>query len=1011
MAMTVVNNSSATMALGELNKNVTSLGKQLKKVATGTKITGAGDSAAEYTISERMRVRQRALEQDAANVQTGRSMLKVAEGAIQEQLEIMKTIKAKVIDANNDSNTDLDRLTIQKEISQGFEQVHDIAYEATYNGKLLLVGNKQVDEIYTWRILDKPETVPESDSLNFIEDQHDTLDDQVGPFATLPFYSTSEIAAEPLLGSETSTKVWETGDPEANKGTKGYYNNPQEPSAATFTIDFSTYNGTSAEGLGFRTTRGSTSYYDTYYVLTSDTSKNHRVGSGSSENVREIQISSSDSSAAIAQKVAAAIKNNGGVVGDTSVSGSTVTITTSYKGSSANSATVKGWSQAAGSAERTTGGGSSAQNGRSSATATGLGAMSATGTAPTAGKWIDPTYKDYTDPVTDITTKVVDVPGHYEGGAGGTKARIERDISSVPTGSGLAIAGSGGTAYVRFVDGSGITRDSTGVYEIGKDANISNQTLSTWNTYNANNSTSSYVQLSLSNGKLTLTSVNEGGTINVTDGFASVAAVPAVPATTITVDFAEVKAYNGTVTPASGGQNRGDYVWGNTASHDIDLTAYNVTDSDKLEEFISALKGKAISAPQDTVEFIDRKVATSFDAIAHLAGSSVVDLNTLRSAVAGGATIAEAFINLMTARRGYSDASDTTDPDNVTRVLKVSATYHSEEAGNNQTIRIYQGNMSAYTIDFKSYAENNGLSLPDALDGKGFRVYCATCADQWFNFQFKSKDDPSDADRPASGQSGADLKTMIVDISGVTDVKSLVEALYEQGGQALETIKDGHSHMLHFAADPEAGTLTVYDDRMFDLSSPAYRRFYPNLQEKGAKLADGVMDDVQKATRGVFVRDLIIHHTDKASMNIHVQIPQTSMDHLFNYIPGIADWTDYNVLTQANREKLLGNQAGRKSPDGSRMVKNDEPGLLDRAIQYLTDANTLVGAQTSRLEMTHDNIIIQQEATTSSESTIRDADMAKEMTEYTKSNVLTQAAQSMLAQANQNGSGVLSLLQ
>lgn len=46
-----------------------------------------------------------------------------------------------------------------------------------------------------------------------------------------------------------------------------------------------------------------------------------------------------------------------------------------------------------------------------------------------------------------------------------------------------------------------------------------------------------------------------------------------------------------------------------------------------------------------------------------------------------------------------------------------------------------------------------------------------------------------------------------------------------------------------------------------------------------------------------------------------------------------------------------------------------------------------------------------------SESTIRDVDMTKAMTEYTKSNVLAQAAQSVLAQANQNSSNVLSLLQ
>ena len=1009
MAMTILNNTAAALTLGELNKNVSALGKQLKKVATGEKITGAGDGTSEYVISERMRVRKRALEQDASNVQTGQSMLRVAEGAIQEQLEIMKNIKAKVIDANNDTNTDLDRITIQKEISQGFEQVHDIAYETNYNGKLLLVGDTKVDEIYTWRVLDKPEVVPESDGLNIIEDWYETLDGQTGPFATLPFYSTSAVTAEPLLGSDTSVKIWKDGDPVANKGTAGHFNDPQDPSAATFTIDFDGYNGITANGLGFRTTRGYTTAYDTYYVLTTDTSKNYRHGDVTYENVKEIRISSTDTGADIASKVATAIKNNGGAVGDTSVSGTTVTITTAYKGSAANQSTVTGWDQEAKTVNKSIGGGSSAKNGRSSATATGFGTMSATGKAPTSGKWIEPTYKDYTDPATDITTRVIDVPGHYEGGEGGTKAKIERSIGTVPIGSGLAITGSnGGTAYVRFVAGDGFKRDSTGVYEIGINANISNQTLNTWNTYNANNGTSSYVQLSLSGGNLTLTSVNEGGSINVSDGFSGEPSAEAIPAQTVPVSFAGVSAYDESkVTVATGGEDRGSYVWGNTASHDIDLTAYNVTDSDKLEEFINALKGKVISAPQSTVEFIDKKVATSLDAKSHLKNNvDEVDLNTLRSAVTGGSTIADAFINLMKTRSGYSDASDTSDPNNVTKKLKVSATAYSEASGNNQTISIYQGNVSAYTIDF-----NSVTGIPDALDGKGFRVYCATCADQWFNFQFKSKDDPSDVDRPASGQSGADLKTTIIDISGVTDVKSLVETIYDQGGEAMETIMNGHSHMLHFAADPEAGTLTVYDDRMFDLSSDYWRRFYPNLQEKGAKLADGILDDVQKSTRGVFVRDLVIHHTDKASMNIHLQIPQTSMDHLFNYIPGIADWTDYNVLTQASREKLLGNQAGRLSPDGSRMVKNDEQGLLDRAIQYLTDANTLVGAQTSRLEMTHDNIITQQESTTASESTIRDADMAKEMTEYTKSNVLAQAAQSMLAQANQNSSSVLSLLQ
>jgi flagellin len=496
-----------------------------------------------------------------------------------------------------------------------------------------------------------------------------------------------------------------------------------------------------------------------------------------------------------------------------------------------------------------------------------------------------------------------------------------------------------------------------------------------------------------------------GDTIKVTDGVTGEAPAPAIPATTKTVDFSAVKAYGGTVTAATGGVDRGAYHEGTRASYTMDLTAYKTTDNYKLEEFISALKGKVITTQRTSIEFIDRKVTTSFDAIKHTSISGTVDLNNLRTAVNGGQTIADAFISIMSSQNGYSDGSDTAAG---TKGLKTTA-LRSELAGNSETVSITQGNMSSYTIDFKSYFENNNLAIPDGLDGKGFRVYCATCSDQWFNFQFKAKDDPSDLTRPASGSSGADIKTTIIDISEITDVKSLVEALYNQGGSALETIMDGHSHMLHFAADPEAGTLTVYDDRRFNLY--AERQYYPHLQEKGAKIADGIVDDVEKTTRKVFVNDLIIHHTDKASMNIHIQIPQTSLDHIFSFAPGTKSMSDFTVMTAAGREELLGNQAGRKSRDGSRIVPKDEPGLLDMAIQYLTDANTIIGAQSSRLEMTYDNIVIQRETTQASESTIRDADMAKEMADYTRSSVLTQSAQAMLAQANHNGSSVLSLLQ
>ncbi|MBR5163317.1 MAG: flagellin, partial [Schwartzia sp.] len=85
--------------------------------------------------------------------------------------------------------------------------------------------------------------------------------------------------------------------------------------------------------------------------------------------------------------------------------------------------------------------------------------------------------------------------------------------------------------------------------------------------------------------------------------------------------------------------------------------------------------------------------------------------------------------------------------------------------------------------------------------------------------------------------------------------------------------------------------------------------------------------------------------------------------------------------------------------------------VIDRAITKAIKQQTSIGAVQSRLDFTAQNIITANENVTASESTIRDADMARAFTDYTKANVLMQTAQSMLAQANQTSSNVLSLLQ
>ena len=118
MSMVVKNNMSAISTLNTLNKNSSALSNSLKKVSSGMKINSAADDASGYAISERMRVQIRGLDQANQNTQNGTSMMKVAEGAVSSTVDILKTLKEKVINAANDTNTDSDRATIQKELDQ-----------------------------------------------------------------------------------------------------------------------------------------------------------------------------------------------------------------------------------------------------------------------------------------------------------------------------------------------------------------------------------------------------------------------------------------------------------------------------------------------------------------------------------------------------------------------------------------------------------------------------------------------------------------------------------------------------------------------------------------------------------------------------------------------------------------------------------------------------------------------------------------------------------------------------
>ena len=130
-----------------------------------------------------------------------------------------------------------------------------------------------------------------------------------------------------------------------------------------------------------------------------------------------------------------------------------------------------------------------------------------------------------------------------------------------------------------------------------------------------------------------------------------------------------------------------------------------------------------------------------------------------------------------------------------------------------------------------------------------------------------------------------------------------------------------------------------------------------------------------------------------------------------------ADSTSDNKI-QLEIKSMSSSALGLLNSDGRLLVNGKDSTNADAAIDTIASAiqkvstqRSALGAVQNRLEHTINNLDNVVENTTSAESAIRDTDMATEMVKYSNNNILSQAGQAMLAQANQSNQGVLSLLQ
>jgi len=140
-------------------------------------------------------------------------------------------------------------------------------------------------------------------------------------------------------------------------------------------------------------------------------------------------------------------------------------------------------------------------------------------------------------------------------------------------------------------------------------------------------------------------------------------------------------------------------------------------------------------------------------------------------------------------------------------------------------------------------------------------------------------------------------------------------------------------------------------------------------------------------------KKLLNYDSDSSSM-IHIQVGPNSGNQMelstFSLTPDSLSINGVDILTRENAGEAIT--------------------LFDKAINRVSEVRSNYGASINRLEHTINNLENYQENLTAAESRIRDADMAKEIINYTKYSLLAQVAQLMIAQANQQAGRVLQLL-
>ncbi len=1033
MAMVVKNNMAAVRTLNTLNSNSSALQKSLAKVSSGMKINSAQDDASGYAISERMRVQIRALDQANQNTQNGSSLMKTAEGAVASTIEILKTMKEKAINAATDTNTDDDRKTIQKEVDQFIDQIDDNAL-VTFNGKYLIEGSKA-------QAGDATKTAFTNQSLGAGVVGSDALTNITNRKGeSLEIVSTDKVTASFVKDGTTYTTTYSVG----NSTLEDIFSNLNDlrraeitmvdsagsettdaSAAVTFKLgsqEFNTINDSNSDAVvtvlsdaGVNVTAASTADVQTLVAGLSGDTATKVAEALAEQNIYADAQSAANAAADVfgAANLGVTTSNNAAEAATDAAEAAVANLTTTPSQAAATTDSYN-WTYTTAQARV-----AEADNNELKAiVAAGASALTSTNTdTAELASALQYMYTHTADGADDAT--------------GGTALKADVDAATDAAVSALASAqwmatgdqsraGTGADQCLTWTTVDGTTQSTFAVGSTNWDAD----------TLDADNKKGGAIQL-----------VND--IVGIIDGWADGSA--ALTGVTTAADAAQaVNVMTATAT-------KGNDVVADTLAAFKDIGAgtaavHNLADAEMIykaaqavssggsADYAAPFTGNDAKINQDTYAnyFLSEDQFNAYKGTATATG--LTDSNTVQLVASAFGTYTNTY-NETTVTNALKAVADT-----LNYVLGGSgSTAPSGYDSSSMTVEDDLSNLDT-VLDLASAQS----AVQGALTTAGFTSSVEDSVKHMIDHFNSLKPKQEVEDAAAALDNVKDLiKAAVEDaykgLTAVPDAPLDITISYDSDG-------DGTAEDYTFSADTDTDNTNIAGNTV---AQDAYDEF-KNKFTATATADDGLVhsgkdiglnaakDTVHTADDTVGLTVTAAHDSlggQIAGLTISIansegQVKKTTNEFLNAFSTTIFaanESVDYSlklhVGAQANQSISVGLQdmraeaLGLKGSDGSTLNittqerANAAVAVLDNALAKALDQATTIGAIEARLEYTASNLTTSAENTQAAESTIRDADMAKEMTTYTKNNVLLQAAQSMLAQANQNASAVLSLLQ